>query len=183
MDITQVRYFVSVAETLNFRESARRLGVSQSSVSRQIVDLEARLGVALFARSSRSVALTEEGKSFLPYAGLCSAARQRQVFNDQMSSGRASLVATVSTSAPVLIKCLEAFQAYPTSPWSQPEYRARADPCHARGKARLPLRPRGHASGRRTAGLSSDPYGRFGDRRAQGARPDAAPAAAQLCRA
>lgn len=111
MDTTQVRYFVSVAETLNFRESARRLGVSQSSVSRQIVDLEAHLGVTLFTRSSRSVALTEEGKSFLPYArDMLRTADSAKFLMSQMSSGKRHLsVATVSTSAPVLIKCLDVF--------------------------------------------------------------------------
>ena len=68
MDIIQLQYFVAVAEALNFREAARRLGVAQSSVSRQISDLETQLGATLFSRSNRNVALTEEGSAFLPYA-------------------------------------------------------------------------------------------------------------------
>jgi DNA-binding transcriptional LysR family regulator len=111
LDITQIRYFVSVAETLNFRESARRLDVSQSSVSRQIGDLEEQLGVALFSRSSRTVTLTEEGKSFLPYARDMLRTADSAVFlMNQLSSGKGHIsIATVSTSAPVLIKCLDVF--------------------------------------------------------------------------
>jgi DNA-binding transcriptional LysR family regulator len=116
LDITQIRYFVSVAETLNFRESARRLVVSQSSVSRQIVDLEEQLGVVLFNRSSRTVTLTEEGRSFLPYArDIIRTADGAAFLMSQMSSGKGHLsIATVSTSAPVLIKCLDVFfKRYP----------------------------------------------------------------------
>ncbi|SHI11151.1 DNA-binding transcriptional regulator, LysR family [Sporobacter termitidis DSM 10068] len=116
MDITQIRYFISVTETLNFRESARRLGVAQSSISRQIVDLEEKLGVALFTRSSRAVALTEEGRSFLPYArDMLRTADSAAFLMSQMSSGKGHLsIATVSTSAPVLIRCLDVFfKRYP----------------------------------------------------------------------
>ena len=116
MDIAQIRYFVSAAETLNFRESARRLGVAQSSVSRQLVDLEEQLGVALFTRTSRTVLLTEEGKRFLPYArDMLRSADSAAVLMSQLSSGKGHLsIATVSTSAPVLIKCLGIFfKRYP----------------------------------------------------------------------
>ena len=111
MDMTQIRYFVSAAETLNFRESARRLGVAQSSVSRSIVDLEAQLGVTLFMRNSRTVLLTDAGVSFLPYARDMLRTADSAVFlMSQMSVGKGHLsVSTVSTSAPVLIRCLDVF--------------------------------------------------------------------------
>ena len=68
MDINQLKCFISVARTLNFSEAARRNYVSQSTVSRYIIDLEKEFGVQLFIRSHRDVLLTDEGKTLLPYA-------------------------------------------------------------------------------------------------------------------
>lgn len=68
MDISQLKCFISVARTLNFSEAARRNYVSQSTVSRYIIDLEKEFGVQLFIRSHRDVLLTNEGKTLLPYA-------------------------------------------------------------------------------------------------------------------
>ena len=68
MDINQLNCFVSVAQTLNFSEAARRNYVSQSTVSRYIGDLEKEFGVKLFTRSHRDVIITNEGKILLTYA-------------------------------------------------------------------------------------------------------------------
>lgn len=68
MDINLIRYFVSVAQTLNFSEAARKHFVSQSTVSRGIKEMEKELGATLFARTRRNVVLTPEGKALLPYA-------------------------------------------------------------------------------------------------------------------
>ncbi|MEE1219863.1 MAG: LysR family transcriptional regulator [Ruminococcus sp.] len=68
MDINQLNCFISVAQTLNFSEAARRNYVSQSTVSRYISDLEKEFGVQLFTRSHRDVIITNEGKILLPYA-------------------------------------------------------------------------------------------------------------------
>lgn len=68
MDINQIKCFISVAQTLNFSEAARRNYVSQSTVSRYISDLEKEFGVQLFTRSHRDVIITNEGKTLLPYA-------------------------------------------------------------------------------------------------------------------
>lgn len=68
MDINQLNCFISVAQTLNFSEAARRNYVSQSTVSRYISDLEKEFGVQLFTRSHRDVVMTNEGKMLLPYA-------------------------------------------------------------------------------------------------------------------
>lgn len=68
MELRQLRYFVKVAETLNFSEAAKALYVTQSTLSQQVKQLESELGTQLFARSSHSVALTEAGQELLPYA-------------------------------------------------------------------------------------------------------------------
>ncbi|HKO51232.1 MAG TPA: LysR family transcriptional regulator [Polyangiaceae bacterium] len=57
--------FVTAAEAKSFREAARKLGLTPSAVSKAITRLEARLGLRLLNRSSRSVSLTEEGEAFL----------------------------------------------------------------------------------------------------------------------
>lgn len=68
MEIRQLRYFVTVARTLNFSEAARRLYVTQGTLSQQIQQLEFDLGSQLFERSSHSVSLTEAGEELLPLA-------------------------------------------------------------------------------------------------------------------
>jgi DNA-binding transcriptional LysR family regulator len=68
MELRHLRYFVSVAELLNFTKAAAKLRVAQPSLSRQIRDLEEELGVALFERNSRIVQLTDAGKDFVPEA-------------------------------------------------------------------------------------------------------------------
>jgi DNA-binding transcriptional LysR family regulator len=65
MDLRRVRYFVSLAEHLNFRVAAESLRISQSALSEQIAALEADLEVKLFERSSRSVRLTPGGAEYL----------------------------------------------------------------------------------------------------------------------
>jgi DNA-binding transcriptional LysR family regulator len=65
LDLRQLNYFVAVAETENGAHAAARLGISQSPLSRQIMQLEAHLGLALFERSRQRVHLTSEGRLFL----------------------------------------------------------------------------------------------------------------------
>ena len=68
MDVNQLNCFITVAQTLNFSEAARRNYVSQSTVSRYIGDLEKEFGVKLFTRTHRDVIITNEGKILLTYA-------------------------------------------------------------------------------------------------------------------
>lgn len=66
--LTKLKHFCLVAETLNFRETANRLNISPSVVTRVINELEAELGEPLFKRSTRNVKLTSFGEKFLPKA-------------------------------------------------------------------------------------------------------------------
>ena len=63
-----VEAFLSAAEHRNFRRAAAELGVTPSAISQAIRALEARVGAALFIRTTRSVGLTEAGERFLSRA-------------------------------------------------------------------------------------------------------------------
>jgi DNA-binding transcriptional LysR family regulator len=65
MELRHLRYFVAVAEELNFTKAAAKLRLAQPSLTRQIHNLEEEIGVRLLNRSKSQVTLTEEGRSFL----------------------------------------------------------------------------------------------------------------------
>src|SRR5262249_38695615 len=74
--------FLSVAQHRNFRRAAAELGVTPSSISQAVRALEARIGAALFIRTTRSVGLTEAGERFL--------SRAKPAFEELVAAGEAA---------------------------------------------------------------------------------------------
>ncbi|MGY8677966.1 LysR family transcriptional regulator [Bradyrhizobium sp. UFLA05-153] len=73
---------LAVAQHRNFRRAAAELGVTPSAVSQAVRTLEARIGAALFARTTRSVGLTEAGERFL--------SRAKPAFEEIVAAGEAA---------------------------------------------------------------------------------------------
>jgi DNA-binding transcriptional LysR family regulator len=74
LDVRELRYFVAVAEELSFSAAAARLGITQPSLSRAVKSLEAKLGTALFERTTRRVTLTHPATVLLDHAAAALAA-------------------------------------------------------------------------------------------------------------
>lgn len=68
VELRHIRYFIVLAEELNFSRAAERLHISQPPLSRQIKELEEEIGARLFHRTKRYVALTNAGEVFLKKA-------------------------------------------------------------------------------------------------------------------
>ena len=64
ISLAAIELLVATVETGSFSRAARRLGVTPSAVSRRVMRLERELGVALLARTTRSLRLTEDGQAF-----------------------------------------------------------------------------------------------------------------------
>ncbi len=68
MEIFQLKEFTTLVKTHSFSETSYELNISDSALSRHIQLLEKEIGAKLLDRTTRSIALTEYGKEFLPYA-------------------------------------------------------------------------------------------------------------------
>ena len=117
MHLNQIKSFITVSQVLNFTNAARQNGVPQSTISRQINDLEQQLGVKLFDRTKRDVRLTQEGRAFLPYAQEILDAAKKGAFAVRQlhegAEGRLS-IATIDDSDQFLAMCLQEFsRKYP----------------------------------------------------------------------
>ena len=68
MELRQLNYFLKAAEIQNFTEAAKKLCITQSTLSQQIKQLENEMNVLLFDRIGKRLYLTEAGKEFVPFA-------------------------------------------------------------------------------------------------------------------
>lgn len=68
MTLIQLQYVLTVVEQKSINSAAKKLYVSQSSVSGAIKELETELGITLFLRNNRGISLTKEGEDFIIYA-------------------------------------------------------------------------------------------------------------------
>jgi DNA-binding transcriptional LysR family regulator len=90
MEVRQLQIFHTLAEELSFTRTAEKVHTVQSNVTAQIKALEEELGTPLFDRLGRSVALTDAGRNFLPFASQALAAMdhgQRALKNGAEPSG------------------------------------------------------------------------------------------------
>ena len=96
--LTWFRSFEAAARTLSFTAAAQEIGLTQSAVSQQVRSLEMRLGVPLFVRLPRGLALTDEGRKLLPQFGtaLETLAAAAEPFASGLSDGLLTIAASVS---------------------------------------------------------------------------------------
>ncbi|MBD9484805.1 LysR family transcriptional regulator [Pseudomonas sp. PDM14] len=110
--------FVRSAEAGSFAEAARRLGLTPAAVGKNVASLEARLGVRLFQRSTRSLTLTEAGERFLLESSPGLLSLQAAIANLASAQGQPAGVLKVSMGLAFgryyILPLLEAFlQRYP----------------------------------------------------------------------
>ena len=117
MELRQLKYFITSADTLNFTEAARQCFITQSTLSQQIKQLETELGVQLFERIGKRVFLTETGRDFLPYARQTVADAdygvQRIKDMEELKTGRLCIGTTFGLSALITDAIARFSEQYP----------------------------------------------------------------------
>ena len=118
MEMSQLRTFREVADTLNFTRAAERLNLTQSAVSHQIKALEQELGEPLFIRAKRGVRLSEAGKAALDYARRIldetDALRDRLAGSQREPAGRVRAAAATQAFVHLFAPLFESFmRAHP----------------------------------------------------------------------
>ena len=115
VEVRQARYFIAVAEELNFSRAADRLNMSQPPLSQAILQLERQLGLTLLNRSSRSVLLTGAGHVFLEQCRLLVVASERARDVAALASdgltGTLRIGAVTSAFSETLPRILQRFRA------------------------------------------------------------------------
>jgi LysR family nitrogen assimilation transcriptional regulator len=117
MELRQLRYFLGVCEAGSLLQASARLHIAQPALGQQIAALEGELGVQLFVRSTRGMALTPEGRVFLEHAKVVLAdvdrAREsvRHAATDPQGQVVLGLPTTVALAAtvPIVQACRERY--------------------------------------------------------------------------
>lgn len=114
IEIRHLRYFIAVAEELNFSRAAERLNIAQPPLSQQIQALEAELRLQLFERNKRPLRLTAAGKVFLEQARLVLVTLEQAVISARQASlgetGRLVVAVNSSIANSVLPNILRVFR-------------------------------------------------------------------------
>lgn len=102
MELTHLRYFITVAEELHFGRAAAKLHISQPPLSQQIKRLEDELEIKLFNRTSRRVELSEAGRVFLSEArGIVERANEACLTMMNMGKGQCGYL-SIASSEPAI---------------------------------------------------------------------------------
>lgn len=111
--LTWLRSFEASARHLSFTAAAQELGLTQSAISQQVRALELRLGVQLFQRKPRGLALTDDGRRLLPQVGasLDQLAVAVSGFEAGSQSGLLTVAASVSVTRWLIAPHLQSFLA------------------------------------------------------------------------
>ena len=114
MELRVLNYFLTVAREENFTRAAEQLHVTQPTLSRQIADLEAELGVKLFTRSNHNIILTDDGMLLKRRAqeivSLAERTKQDFLFREENIEGTVTIGSGEFLSTRILTECIAAFR-------------------------------------------------------------------------